>query len=280
MSAAGLGPDVRLADAQTPEGALYAAAPIETVRIGMVGVGLQGGSHVENFLKIPGCRITAVCDVRQERTDWAARAITAAGHPAPTAYTRGARDFERLCETEDVDLVFTATPWEWHVPVMLAAMKNGQARRHRSAGGDDARRLLGARRGRGEASAPRGDDGELQLRPRRDDGLQHRPAGRARRDPARRRRLSARPARDQVREEGRRPVAARLGHEARRQSLSDARARADCQLPRHQPRRSLRLPGLDERAVARAAGLGARAPSRRRARAQGAVRRSATSTPA
>ncbi len=126
MSAAGLGRDVRLADAQTPEGAFYAAPAIETVRIGMVGVGLQGSSHVENFLKIPGCRITAVCDVRQERTDWATRAITAAGHPAPTAYTRGARDFERLCETEDVDLVFTATPWEWHVPVMLAAMKNGK----------------------------------------------------------------------------------------------------------------------------------------------------------
>lgn len=92
----------------------------------MVGVGLQGGSHVENFLKIPGCRMTAVCDVRSARTDWAIKAITTAGHPPPTAYTRGPRDFERLCETEDVDLVFTATPWEWHVPVMLAAMKNGK----------------------------------------------------------------------------------------------------------------------------------------------------------
>jgi hypothetical protein len=104
----------------------YAAPPLETVRIGMVGVGLQGSSHVENFLKIPGCRITAVCDVRPERTDWATKAITAAGHPAPTAYARGPRDFERLCETEDLDLVFTATPWEWHVPVMLAAMTNGK----------------------------------------------------------------------------------------------------------------------------------------------------------
>jgi predicted dehydrogenase len=81
---------------------------------------------VENFLKIPGCRITAVCDVRPERTDWATTVITAAGHPAPTAYSRGPRDFVRLCETEDLDLVFTATPWEWHVPVMLAAMKNGK----------------------------------------------------------------------------------------------------------------------------------------------------------
>ena len=92
----------------------------------MVGVGLQGGSHVENFLKIPGCRITAVCDIREERTSWAQKAITAAGHPAPAVYARGPRDFERLCETEDLDLVFTATPWEWHVPVMLAAMKAGK----------------------------------------------------------------------------------------------------------------------------------------------------------
>ena len=89
-------------------------------------MGLQGGSHVENLLKIDGCRITAVCDIRPERTEWATRQITAAGHPPPAAYTNGPRDFERLCETEDLDLVYTATPWEWHVPVMLAAMKNGK----------------------------------------------------------------------------------------------------------------------------------------------------------
>jgi hypothetical protein len=104
----------------------FAAKPIETVRIGFVGIGGQGGGHVRNLLRIPNCRITAVCDIRQERTDWAAKQIAEAGHPAPTAYTRGPRDFERLCETEDLDLVFNATPWEWHAPIMLAAMKNGK----------------------------------------------------------------------------------------------------------------------------------------------------------
>jgi predicted dehydrogenase len=105
---------------------LPVAPPIPLVRIGMVGIGLQGGSHLENFLKVPGCRITAVCDVRSERTDWARQQIVAAGHPAPTVYARGPRDFERLCETEDLDLVFTATPWEWHVPVLLSAMAHGK----------------------------------------------------------------------------------------------------------------------------------------------------------
>jgi hypothetical protein len=104
----------------------FAAKPIETVRIGFVGIGGQGGGHVRNLLRIPNCRITAVCDIRQERTEWAAKQIAEAGHPAPTAYTRGPRDFERLCETEDLDLVFNATPWEWHAPIMLAAMKNGK----------------------------------------------------------------------------------------------------------------------------------------------------------
>src|SRR5204862_387505 len=118
----------RGADAATEpqESTRFSVAPIPDVRIGYVGIGGQGGSHVQNLLKIPGCRITAVCDIRPERTDWATKAITQAGQRPPTAYTRGPRDFERLCETEDLDLVYNATPWEWHVPIMLAAMKNGK----------------------------------------------------------------------------------------------------------------------------------------------------------
>ena len=104
----------------------FAAPAIDTVRIGYVGIGGQGSGHVRNLLKVPGCRITAVCDIRPERTDWATKQITAAGQPAPAAYTRGPDDFVRLCETENLDLVYNATPWEFHVPIMLAAMKNGK----------------------------------------------------------------------------------------------------------------------------------------------------------
>jgi predicted dehydrogenase len=105
---------------------LLAAPPIETVRIGFVGIGLQGSGHVNNLLNIEGCRIRAVCDIRPERTDWATRAIVERGHPTPAVYSRGPRDFERLAETEDLDLIYTATPWEWHVPVMLAAIRHGK----------------------------------------------------------------------------------------------------------------------------------------------------------
>ena len=47
----------------------FAVAPIPMVRIGFVGVGLQGTSHVENLVQIPGCRITAICDVDPVRID-------------------------------------------------------------------------------------------------------------------------------------------------------------------------------------------------------------------
>lgn len=104
----------------------FAVAPIPMVRIGFVGVGLQGTGHVENLAHIPGCRVTAICDIDDARIKIATKIITDAGHPAPKVYNNGPRDFENLCAKEDLDLVYTATPWEWHVPVMLAAMKNGK----------------------------------------------------------------------------------------------------------------------------------------------------------
>ena len=115
--------------AQQPAGTLsagFAAPPIPEVRIGFVGVGGQGGAHVRNMLGVPGVRITAVCDIAEERVKLMQKWVVEAGQKEPTAYARGPRDFERLCETEELDLVFNATPWEWHVPVCVAAMKNGK----------------------------------------------------------------------------------------------------------------------------------------------------------
>jgi predicted dehydrogenase len=105
---------------------LFAAPPIETVRIGFVGVGHQGSSHVQNFLRIEGVEIRAVCDIVPEKAARIQQWVAQAGQPEPRAYTRGPEDFRRMCEEEDLDLVFTATPWEWHAPVCLAAMRNGK----------------------------------------------------------------------------------------------------------------------------------------------------------
>ena len=100
--------------------------PLDKVRIGFVGVGLMGTAHVENLLKIDGAELRAVCDVVPERVERAQQLVQGSGQPVPEGYSRGPRDFERLCERPDLDLVFTATPWEWHVPVCVAAMNAGK----------------------------------------------------------------------------------------------------------------------------------------------------------
>ncbi len=104
----------------------FKVPPIENVRIGYVGVGGQGSSHVRNLLGIKGCQITAVCDIVPEKVERVQKWVEDAGFPRPAGYTRGDWDFKRLCETEDLDLVYTATPWSWHTPVLLAAMENGK----------------------------------------------------------------------------------------------------------------------------------------------------------
>jgi predicted dehydrogenase len=105
---------------------LFAAPPMDRVRIGFVGVGGQGSSHVENLLTLDGVDLVALCDIVPEKVSTWQQKVVALGRPEPRAYTRGPRDFERLCAEADVDLVFNATPWEWHVPICLAAMHNGK----------------------------------------------------------------------------------------------------------------------------------------------------------
>lgn len=99
----------------------------ETVRIAIVGTGLRGRSMLGEWLAVDGARITALCDVVPEKIEQSVQQMRRAGHDYDVArYSAGERAFESLCARDDIDLVYTATPWEWHVPVCLAAMNNGK----------------------------------------------------------------------------------------------------------------------------------------------------------
>jgi len=108
---------------QTQPSEHLAAKPMDTVRIGYVGIGNQGSGHIMNLLRIEGAEIKAVCDIREERTLWAQEQCRLSGKPIPTAYNSGLEDFKRMCDKEDLDLVYNATPWKWHVPVSVKAME-------------------------------------------------------------------------------------------------------------------------------------------------------------
>jgi predicted dehydrogenase len=130
--AAGVAAAMRPAPATAQESAipsgttLFAAPPMDRVRIGYVGVGERGSFHVDSLLRIEGAEIRAVCDVVPEKVAAAQARVKAAGQPLPAGYSRGERDFERMCDEQELDLVYNATPWEWHVPICLAAMRAGK----------------------------------------------------------------------------------------------------------------------------------------------------------
>ena len=104
----------------------FKVVSIPTVRVGFVGVGGMGSAHVQNYLNIEGVEVKAICDIVPEKVARAQKWVVAAGQPEPMGYSKGPRDFERMCATEELDLVMTATPWEWHVPVCLSAMTHGK----------------------------------------------------------------------------------------------------------------------------------------------------------
>jgi predicted dehydrogenase len=110
----------------TPYAGLLADAPMERVRMAMVGVGHQGSSHFRNFLKIEGADLVAVCDLLPERVAAMQKLAVAAGKPEPKGYSGSPEAFRKMIDEVELDLVYTATPWEWHAPVMLAAMRAGR----------------------------------------------------------------------------------------------------------------------------------------------------------
>lgn len=121
IAAAGASAPIAAAAAQAPT-----AKPMDKVRIGFVGVGGRGRGDLRNLLKLDGVEILAVCDIVESNVVRAQKMVTDAGQPQPRSYSRGDTDYKRLCARDDLDLVFTATPWRWHTPVCVEAMKSGK----------------------------------------------------------------------------------------------------------------------------------------------------------
>ena len=100
--------------------------PRDVVRLGIIGVGLRGTEVLKEFLAVDKVVVNAVCDVVKDKCLNAAQLIEKAGQKTPGIYADGERDFERLVARDDLDFIYIATPWEWHVPQILAALKNGK----------------------------------------------------------------------------------------------------------------------------------------------------------
>jgi len=104
--------------AMTAASAQRVAGANERVGIGIIGCGLIGLRHVEDFKKQPEADLVAMCDVHQPRVE--------AGIAACAGKPKGYRDFRKLLEDKSVDAVVVATPDHWHALMTILACAAGK----------------------------------------------------------------------------------------------------------------------------------------------------------
>jgi len=94
--------------------------PSETLTVGLIGCGGQGGEDVNSYIKVPGgdYRMLAACDVDKTRL---ANAKKKFGEQVDL-YT----DWRRVIERKDLDVISVATPPHWHAPICVAAAQAGK----------------------------------------------------------------------------------------------------------------------------------------------------------
>jgi len=90
---------------------------IPKLRVGLVGCGAFGESHLMTMAGIPFLQVTAVTDVVTERASKMAER-----YKVPHV----ARDFRELCSRPDVDAVSVVTTEDQHLEPVLSALENGK----------------------------------------------------------------------------------------------------------------------------------------------------------
>jgi predicted dehydrogenase len=94
-----------------------AASALERVRIGVIGCGNQGGSHIGSLSGVKDAEVVYVADIDSQRLAEAVNESRGA---------KGSADFRRILDDASVDAVTIATPDHWHVPVALMALEAGK----------------------------------------------------------------------------------------------------------------------------------------------------------
>ena len=97
----------------------------EHVRLGIIGVGGRGTSLLGDLLAVENVEVKAICDLVPAKVEHAQKMVTDAGQAKPASFGKSDWDFKNLNQL-DLDIVYVATPWNWHVPMAVDAMKSGK----------------------------------------------------------------------------------------------------------------------------------------------------------
>ena len=100
--------------------------PMETVRIGFIGVGERGYGHVKHCCHIDGVEIKAICDIHTEVLERACHYVEQHHLSKPTAYGQHEKAYQAMLERQDIDIVIISTPWHLHAPMAIDTMESGK----------------------------------------------------------------------------------------------------------------------------------------------------------
>ena len=103
----------------------FAAEPIDTVRVGIIGIGQRGRGPLKRMSFIEGVKIVAICDRHQENLDKGQARLEKYGLPRADEYV-GDEAWKELCQREDINLIYITTPWSLHTPMAVYAMEHGK----------------------------------------------------------------------------------------------------------------------------------------------------------
>ncbi len=89
----------------------------ETLRVGVVGLGFAGQTHLKSYQQIPGVEVVAIAG---KEPDLLQKVGDEAG--VPHRYS----DWEDLVARDDLDAISVGTPTFLHAPVAIAALESGR----------------------------------------------------------------------------------------------------------------------------------------------------------
>lgn len=82
----------------------------DTIRFGLIGCNSMGFANLENFLSVGNCVCVALSDIDQQVLDRRAADVEALQKKKPDIY----KDYRKLLERKDIDVVIIGTPDHWH----------------------------------------------------------------------------------------------------------------------------------------------------------------------
>ena len=104
----------------------YAAPPLDTVRVGIIGAGRRGLPMMRLLFAIDGVTVAAVADPWGPAIERTRQQFDEHGVGQPEYFDAGEHDYRNLLARDDIDAVYIATPWKWHATMAVEARDAGK----------------------------------------------------------------------------------------------------------------------------------------------------------